>query len=380
MACKVVPNPVASPSPNPQPSSTPIIGSGSGSSGSGSVTGNADYDRLDQCLTSTASVVGLSDTNITLSGGATVKGSVILLGNSELTMSGGSRVLDQVYTPRADQVMTSGKPSIGEIVVHDFTSADSAVIDFANNLDPLPETAVYKGITSSTTINGNGSLNVIQVNGDLSLSGGKTLSLNGGANDLFLINVTGNVTLSGGSSIAVGSTLPPANVLIRLTSAGSSIMISGGANAAGTFLATQGSATISGAGKIEGSIFALNSISISGAGMTFDPAPFCPANYVAVPSPTPSPSPSPTPTVTSSPSPTPTVTSSPSPTPTVTSSPSPTPTVTSSPSPTPTVTSSPSPTPTVTSSPSPTPTVTSSPSPTPTVTSSPSPTPTVTSS
>src|SRR5450755_319844 len=188
---------------------------------------------------------------------------------------------------------------------------------------------------------------VYKATSSLDVGGELTLNAHGNAGAVFIFQVS--------------STL--------ITDTASHILLTNGAQACNVFWQVGSSATLGTGSIFDGSILALQSITVTtgdtiegralartGAVTLDDDTITVPACSTPTPTPTPtntSPTPTPTPT---SPSPTPTLTS-PSPTPTVTS-PSPTPTRTSpSPTPTPTRTGpSPSPSP---GSPSPTPTRTS---------------------
>ena len=305
---------------------------------------DADYALLNKCLSPTAGVVGFSNTDVTFSGNCNVGGSVVLLGNSTLQMSGNANISGKIICPSNGQVRMSGNAS-GQVVDDDLSRNESAVLDFGANLDGLAGTQFFDNINSSVTIQGNGGLNVIQVNGDVNLAGNSTVTLKGNAQDLFLINVSGQVTISGNANVNVSGSLPAANVLFRLTGNSGNVALTGNGHVCGTFFAPHGSAQVSGNGVIEGSVFASDSIAITGNGLTFNPVPFCPGNYAPSPSPSPSPTnsdtgcgggggdgrgnPSPTPsssaTASPSPSPTSSTTATPSPSPTESSTPTPSP-------------------------------------------------------
>lgn len=330
------------------PSSGPQDASNVASSG---VRLNADYALLNQCLSPTSSVVAFSDTAMTISGNGNVRGSVVLLGHSTLTLSGNAKVSDRVITPSSNQIMMNGHPTVGNVVVQDLTRNEADVLRFGEDLGSLAATAIYDSIQSSMTLQGNGGLNVIQVNGDIMLSGQNTLTLNGGAHDLFLINVGGDVQVSGQANIKTSSAMSEANVLFRLTGTMRGmpkISITGNGMISGTFFSPLGGAQVSGNGTLQGSIFAASSITISGNGLTINPVPFCPGSFVPAPSPSPSASPS------ASPSPSDSVTPSPTPSASASPTPSPSPSDSVTPSPTPSATASPIPSPSGSASPAPT--------------------------
>jgi len=65
----------------------------------------------------------------------------------------------------------------------------------------LPATQTVSGnITTGTTFFGNGGLNVIDVNGGISLNN-NNITLHGSASDVFVVNVTGDLSLTGTASL-----------------------------------------------------------------------------------------------------------------------------------------------------------------------------------
>jgi hypothetical protein len=87
------------------------------------------------------------------------------------------------------------------------------------------------------TIQGNGGLNVIQINGNIDLSGSSQLILKGSASDVFVINITGTLNISGTTAIPLSGGLTANHVLFNFT--GSSGTINTGIKETffGTFLA-----------------------------------------------------------------------------------------------------------------------------------------------
>ena len=250
-----------------------------------------------RCFSHTASLVGFSDTAINLNGNAQVSGSVVLLGQSSLTATGNSKVGDAVYAPSALAVHGVPAVSVHEV---DITPAESALLDAIGKIDDENETQSLGAITQSATLNGNGGMNVIRVAGDISLAGNSKLVINGSADDSFLITVEGNVSFSGNAAMSVEGGVLAQNILFHLSRTGAVFRATGKGSLVGTFVAPQGTAQISGNGKLKGSVFARNSIQISGNGFSLDPAPFCP---FWVPAPQPSSSPSTEPSVEPSSSP-----------------------------------------------------------------------------
>ena len=104
----------------------------------------------------------------------------------------------------------------------------------------MPATQTLGAISHSTTINGNGGTNVIDLSG-ISLSNG-ALTLNGSASDIFILNVSGSIT-SSNSNIAISGGLLASHVLINV---GGNVTITGGGpnNFYGTILDPNGQVTV----------------------------------------------------------------------------------------------------------------------------------------
>ncbi len=104
----------------------------------------------------------------------------------------------------------------------------------------LPATQTFGNISGSTTINGNGGTNVINLSG-ISLSNG-ALTLNGSASDVFILNVSGSLT-SSNSNIAISGGLLASHVLINVSG---NVTITGGGpnNFYGTILDPNGAVTV----------------------------------------------------------------------------------------------------------------------------------------
>jgi cell division septation protein DedD len=298
------------------------------------------------CLSTTASVVGFSNTTMQFSLNAQVNGSVVLFGKSTLALSENATVVNQVYTSDSSNVTKAGLAKVGSIVNLDLTENEPSVLAFAQTAEQLAPTQTFDkiaiaGMNDSMTIQGNGGANVISVANGISLSYNESLILNGTKNDSFVFVIeNGGINVTLNANIKTTGGLPAQNVLFMIIGK-NPVNLAGNGFVAGTFMATESSASISGNGQIEGSVFATDSITITGNGLSFSPAPWCPSG----PTPPPTSSPTPTPSPSSSPSSAPTTgpTTGPTSSPTPTGTPSGTPTgVSSSPSPSPTPTPSPS--------------------------------------
>ena len=97
----------------------------------------------------------------------------------------------------------------------------------------LNPTQTFGSIGSATTIVGNGGLNVIQVNGNITNS----LILSGGANDEFVVNVAGTLNLTGSTVLGLNGGVSASNVIYNFTSSGQTITTHAGNAISGTLIA-----------------------------------------------------------------------------------------------------------------------------------------------
>jgi hypothetical protein len=99
----------------------------------------------------------------------------------------------------------------------------------------LGATQTFTNINNTTTITGNGGLNVI----DVANISNAPLTLSGNANDIFVFNVTGAINTNQAMTLSGGVTA--AHVLFNLTgTSGNVFQTSGGDVSYGTYLATNG--------------------------------------------------------------------------------------------------------------------------------------------
>jgi len=270
-------------------SSASLLGCVQMDQGSSSLSALAPVLDEKGCLSTTASIVALSDTQIQVTGNGRVGGSVVLLGKSTLSLTGNARIGDRVYGPSSAQVSTTGQASAGDFKVLDLTANEGAVLDFIQQLSQKDADTTIQDITSSQTIAAQPGLSVLHVNGDIALSGRNTLRFTGGRDDRFIVIVDGNLSVAGNANIETSGELGAGSVLFILSRDEASIQVSGNGEIHGTFFAPRGTAQISGKGKIHGAFFAWDSIRITGNGLELQAEPFCPARWVA-PAPQPSPS------------------------------------------------------------------------------------------
>jgi hypothetical protein len=197
---------------------------------------------------------------------ATVVGNVGLgpneAGHLQHTTDTGSLVVDSTAFPHIGK----GFSASGGTVTQDLSQAASDARAAATADAALAPTQVFKKLTSSVTITGNGGTNVISVKA-LDYHG-QTLTLVGGANDVFIFDVTGGfdfahsqVTLSGGVTAT--------HVLFDFPTAGPAIELNAHNNVlVGTFLAPYRDLNYEGSGVFTGGVIARNIDLHDGAKLT----------------------------------------------------------------------------------------------------------------
>src|SRR5262249_42669437 len=154
-------------------------------------------------------------------------GNVAIAAHGHLVMSGSTFITGDLRLGPAATYSHSGTSGVGGTV---FTNVDlsteiSAAYAAAAHLRALSCTQTLPSLTSVSTINGNGGLNVICVT-DAALSGSKVVTLSGGPSDLFVLNITGKVDLSGSSRIVVQG-LSPSRVILNVRGTGQDVHLSG---------------------------------------------------------------------------------------------------------------------------------------------------------
>ena len=141
----------------------------------------------------------------------TISGDVLVgacTGNPCLTFQGGSTINGTLYlAPGATETVGGGSTATGGTVTNASSQQNQLQSDFnaiISQIVGLSATQTFGTITGSTTITGNGGLNVIDLSG-INLQGGATLSFNGGPSDFFVVVVNGQIKNGGNSNILAGT-------------------------------------------------------------------------------------------------------------------------------------------------------------------------------
>ena len=112
-------------------------------------------------------------------------------------------------------------------------TVDSSALAASSQAAALTPTQTLGTITHSTTVTGNGGLNVIAINGNIRNS----LILSGTSSDIFIVNVTGSADLSGSETLGLTGGVTANHVLYNFTGSGGSIDILSSGAVDGTLLA-----------------------------------------------------------------------------------------------------------------------------------------------
>jgi hypothetical protein len=163
-------------------------------------------------------VLGLDDST---SGTAINASNVTINGNvgvshlSTLSNMAPSTINGNVYFQDTGSVSGPGTFN-GSLIQQSMTQAVADAFAANTGNAALTPTQTFSGdLTSAKTFTGSGGLNVINISGGINLNNAN-LTLSGGKNDIFVVNVSGNLSLTGTASLLVSGT-PISNVLYNFT-------------------------------------------------------------------------------------------------------------------------------------------------------------------
>jgi choice-of-anchor A domain-containing protein len=195
------------------------------------------------------SVLGLQraviwDQNATITGDVGVSQRGFLLASRQSTITGN---IDEFA--RREYF---GRAHVGGSIVVDsnlMKLADQDALKASATAAAMTATQTFRRINKPTTIIGNGTVNVIQINGNITSS----LTLSGSASDLFIINVRGSLNLRGGTGLGLAGGVTADHVLYNFIGRRGSIVVRAGDFVNGTLLAPRYRVRISG-GVVNGEI------------------------------------------------------------------------------------------------------------------------------
>lgn len=273
------PTPTAQPSalPSTQPSPTPSPSASPSPLATASPKPQAAPKGV--CMSGKAAFIALPNSKISMTGNGTSASEVYLLEQAKLSLTGNASIQGDLHLGSGCGYTQSGNATVSSVKEEDLGSIYSDLTKFVAEQTALKPTQQYTAISGNTQITGKGKHNVVQINGDLILSGNNTLTLSGNSSDTFTVNVLGKITVSGNAAIKLAGGVTANNVLFNNLGQGNEIVLSGNGNVAGTFIALKRGAQISGNGVLEGAVVAGGGtntrVSISGNGLATVPNPYC---------------------------------------------------------------------------------------------------------
>jgi len=144
---------------------------------------------------------------------------------------------------------------LGGINERDMSGPHADLLAFSAALSAMTPTQTYGSITRTTTISGNGCINVIQVNGNIDLGGKSALTFSGSSDDYFVVNVTGDVLTSGTAELLLNG-MEPSNVVVNLLTPGKRVELGGDSGGDFTIVVPYGSAYLHGTSGGTGAYYA----------------------------------------------------------------------------------------------------------------------------
>jgi hypothetical protein len=181
-------------------------------------------------------VLGL-DNAVIVNSKTTITGNEGVSQGGSLANNGTSAVTGNVVEYQSGQY--SGPGTVGGSIVVSPSQMAQANTDaqsaYNTAVNDTP-TQTFGAVNSSTTITGNGGLNVISIS-SINLSSTSTLTLTGTSSDIFVVLVSGNVSLSGTSGLVVGGGVTIEHVMYVFTGTGQSLSTGKSTTWDGTLLA-----------------------------------------------------------------------------------------------------------------------------------------------
>src|ERR1043166_9372394 len=131
-----------------------------------------------------------------MSGQTGLKGNFAVGPQGSLTLSGPSAVSGSVTLNGDATLTTNGPAHVGSVTHADLSGAVNDALSASTGFAALTATQTLGNVLASTTVTGNGGVNVVAV-ASLNLSGSAALTLAGTTNDLFILSVSGVFAVSG---------------------------------------------------------------------------------------------------------------------------------------------------------------------------------------
>ena len=223
------------------------------------------------CIPIQATLLGFSGASISTTGNSIITGKTILYESASLAVGGTSQIQGPVFFDVKTGTVSGLAAS--QLFPVDLTT-EQELLNYVGAISALSPTQSHQEINGSMTIRGNGKLNIILVTGDITLNSFQNLVLEGTAADVFVINVLGSINVGGHASINLNGVLPK-NVAFNALGTGAPISLVAGGVINGTFIGVQRGASVGGSGVLKGSLYAAQTVNISGGGQAWYPVIFC---------------------------------------------------------------------------------------------------------
>jgi hypothetical protein len=160
-------------------------------------------------------------------------------------------------------LLPSSAKVVGGVVRRDLVAAITDLRAASAAASGMAPTQFFGAITRTTTIVGNGGLNVIKAD-RIQLSGSARLVIRGGPNDEFVIR-TGLIDMSGSASVALTGDVLPSRVLFSTTGPASGCSLTKSSRLVGSVLAPDGPVVIRDSARVVGMVFAGVSLVVAGS-------------------------------------------------------------------------------------------------------------------
>jgi hypothetical protein len=198
----------------------------------------------------------------------TVNGDVGVASGATVTNQAPSTVNGNVLVDSGGSFSGPGKVNGSVLTGQDLSSARTDAINASAAAAGLSHDFTFGNITSNQTVTGVSGLNVVDVNGDISLNNA-SLTLTGPGDAFFVVNVTGSINLVGSGGIQVGGAVPSSQLLVNLTGSGANLIQTHVGNVIqGTLLGPNAGGSLDGAfGSV---LLGRNFTLLSGVQVTFE--------------------------------------------------------------------------------------------------------------
>jgi hypothetical protein len=179
-----------------------------------------------------------------------------------------------IYQDAGANIQTnSGNVSIsGGIMSRDMSQASTDAVNAATTFAAMSANQSYTAaqVNNGISFTTSGTTTVININGNLSLTGSSALSFTGTSANYYIVNVTGTFSMAGASTITLSGGMTAQNLIFNIeASSGTGLVLNTSSGASGTFLNVNSASTIDKSGnntaELTGAILGAG-VSIGGTG------------------------------------------------------------------------------------------------------------------